>query len=601
MENYKIINGDCLTELDSLEENSIDCIITDPPYGLTSITKRFGKEGAAPAKFGTDGAFSRISKGFMGKEWDGSGIEYNVDFWAKALRVLKPGGYLLAFGGSRTFHRIAYAIEDAGFEIRDTIIWLYGSGFPKSMNIGLAVDKKLGKESKVIGEGKSGATSRAYQSEETTTAGGYQVKEAQNEWRGWGTALKPSFEPIIVARKPFKGSLVDNVMEYGVGGLNIDECRISHNEPQKTTTRKPRADREVFNTKTSGFDSTKNHTASAAPKGRFPANTILTYSKEDEAEVCGGFPYTKCGARKKQPYDADKNLWNKMGGGDCEASEGSAARYFMNCKYTGKDEEIWKQLLVNNAEDNSEILEVTKESIAQIDVEDSLKELKSHYAKYVDNQLDLIETPIVQDIVEMLTWDFKIETSQVIRDFIINSKKCIQFLNLVQFVEKMDNIGTTQTTQNLLKLFGYVKVVITNYIQGNIEFDQKRYIYTPKASKKDRDEGLEEFEIKTKVFNGKADKSSREMKDVESRFTTKAHNIHPTVKPTSLMQYLVRLVAPKGATILDPFMGSGSTGKAVAYENKERDAGYKFIGIEKDPEYCDIAEARIKYAVEGKK
>ena len=108
-------------------------------------------------------------------------------------------------------------------------MWLYGSGFPKSMNIGLAIDKKNGVESKVVGSGKSGISSRAYQSEETTTAGNYEIKQATNEWQGWGTALKPSFEPIIVARKPFKGSLVDNVIEYGVGGINIDECRVEYN------------------------------------------------------------------------------------------------------------------------------------------------------------------------------------------------------------------------------------------------------------------------------------------------------------------------------------------------------------------------------------
>ena len=141
---YKLYEGNMLDMLDVIEPNSIDSIVTDPPYGLTSIVDRFGKEGSAPAKEGKDGSFARLSKGFMGKEWDGSGIEYNVETWRKCYTVLKSGGYLLAFGGTRTYHRIACAIEDAGFEIRDTIMWLYGSGFPKSMNIGLAIDKKMG-------------------------------------------------------------------------------------------------------------------------------------------------------------------------------------------------------------------------------------------------------------------------------------------------------------------------------------------------------------------------------------------------------------------------------------------------------------------------
>lgn len=159
----------------------------------------------------------------------------------------------------------------------------------------------------------------------------------------------------------------------------------------------------------------------------------------------------------------------------------------------------------------------------------------------------------------------------------------------------MDNIDTTQTTQNLLKLFGYVKVVITNYILGNIEYDQKRYIYTPKTSKKDRDEGLEKFE-QEKVNNGR----QTPIDNPFQRGETPRKNTHPTVKPTELMQYLVRLVTPKGGTILDPFMGSGSTGKAVMFENKERNAEYKFIGIEKEKEYSEIAEARIKFASEYK-
>ena len=126
MKANKIYLGDCLQVMKTFDENSVDSIVCDPPYGLVSITKRFGKESSAPAKFGTDGAFQRASKGFMGKAWDGSGIEYSVEMWQEALRVLKPGGHLLSFGGSRTYHRMAVAIEDAGFEIRDQIMWVYG-------------------------------------------------------------------------------------------------------------------------------------------------------------------------------------------------------------------------------------------------------------------------------------------------------------------------------------------------------------------------------------------------------------------------------------------------------------------------------------------
>lgn len=654
---YKLYQGNMLDMLEVIEPNSIDSIITDPPYELN----------------------------FMSKGWDNAGVSFQHDTWKKCYEVLKDGGYLLAFGGSRTFHRIACAIEDAGFEIRDTIMWLYGSGFPKSMDISKSLDKRnkntkeeyikfgnylkekreenkiskidLGKklfnfdsnredvpiqsweigkeiptkdfylklkeilklndtfdwlierkeaEREVIGKGKAGLTKGTIANFAGTTEFNITTPSTDlaKKWQGWGTALKPSFEPIIVARKPFKGSLVDNVIKNGVGGINIDECRVGN----ETTITKRNGNSGVNGVY--GKDDRKFEREN--PTGRFPANTILTYDESDFDEVCGGFPNTNPskqiigGAnRKSQTQEGrisaggwkETNRIKKTEG--YNDNGGSASRYFMNCKYTGKDEEIWKQLLVSNVENNLEILKAIKDSFAQISVEDLLKELKDHYAKYVDNQLDLIETSIVQDIVEMLTWDFKIETSQVIQDFIGNYKKCIQFLNLVQFVEKMGNIDTTQTTQNLLKLFGYVKVVITNYIQGNIEYDQKRYIYTPKASKKDRNEGLDEFEVKQCVGGGGG--IGDYLQDVNSasgKFGSEKapqKNIHPTVKPTNLMQYLVRLVTPNNGIILDPFNGSGSTGKAVMHENKERNKNYKYIGIEMTEEYLPISKARIEY------
>ena len=407
MDKSLITLGDSLEELDKLQENSIDSIVTDPPYELN----------------------------FMGKGWDNAGISFNTEIWSKCLRVLKPGGHLEAFGGSRTFHRIACAIEDAGFEIRDTIMWLYGSGFPKSMNIGLAIDKKKGVESKVVGTGKSGSSdthTRTMNSEtkdgKSVFGGEYEIKEAQNEWQGWGTALKPAFEPIIVARKPFKGSLVDNVIKWGVGGLNIDECRInfSNNEPDKRVGKidiQKGASKNPFATGISDYNNTTYKS-----NGRFPANLILTYEQMTFDEVCGGFPNTK----------GNENI-----GHNKNDDSGSASRYF----------------------------------------------------------------------------------------------------------------------------------------------------YCAKASKKDRDEGLEEFETK-KVNDGRK-------KDIDNAFqrgTTLRHNTHPTVKPTELMQYLIRLVTLDNGIILDPFMGSGSTGKACMYENREHNKNYRFIGIEKEKEYYEIAKERIKNA-----
>ena len=176
-----LLNGDCIEEMQKLIDDGkqVDSVVTDPPYHLTSIVERYGKEGSAPAK-DRDGLYQRQATGFMGKEWDGGDIAFRKETWELAYKLLKPGGHLLAFSASRNYHRMAVAIEDAGFEIRDQIMWLYGSGFPKSLNLG----------------------------------------------DGWGTALKPAHEPIVMAKKRLEGTNKQNKDKYGTGGINIDECRI---------------------------------------------------------------------------------------------------------------------------------------------------------------------------------------------------------------------------------------------------------------------------------------------------------------------------------------------------------------------------------------
>lgn len=398
---YKLYNGSMLDMREAIEPESIDSIVTDPPYELS----------------------------FMNKGWDSSGIAFQKETWEKCYEVLKPGGYLLAFGGSRTFHRIACAIEDAGFEVRDVIMWLYGSGFPKSMNIGLAIDKKNGVESKIVGYAKtsmpdfrdvgekqkeiSGVDKLSFGQIENSARKQQPIYEAQNQWSGWGTALKPSYEPIIVARKPCEGSCIENVVKYGVGGINIDECRVGNEEIKTNGGNK-------FPNLYGDFNECEESTHS----GRFPANTILTYNQSDESEVCGGFP---------------------------NVDSGSAARYY----------------------------------------------------------------------------------------------------------------------------------------------------YCAKTSKKDRDEGLDSFE-EVKISDGSI-RSNEESARKFGANPAARKNIHPTVKPTELMQYLVRLVTPNGGTVLDPFNGSGSTGKACMYENKENDKQYKYIGIELTEEYLPIADARIRHVLGIKK
>ena len=360
-----LLNGDCIEEMQKLIDDGIqvDSVVTDPPYHLTSIVKRFGKEDSAPAQFGTDGAYARASKGFMGKEWDGGDIAFRPETWELALKLLKPGGHLLAFSASRNYHRMAVAIEDAGFEIRDQMMWLYGSGFPKSLNIG----------------------------------------------DGWGTALKPAHEPIVMARKFIEGTNKQNKEKYGTGGLNIDGCRIEGegNTERKITNRKTRSEDGVWTDGNSGMKAEGSQYADADPRGRFPANVM----------------------------------------------------------HNGLEEE-WA-----------------------------------------------------------------------------------------------------------------------------------KFFYCPKTSKAEKNKGLDSFEAKPMAWGNQAkaelkrgnlDWKGNQGDGTKHNKVSMRVNTHPTVKPQELMKYLCRMVTPKGGTVLDPFMGSGSTGCAA------KDEGFNFIGIEKEKEYFDIADARIK-------
>ena len=290
-----LLNGDCLEEMQKLIDDGVqvDSVVTDPPYHLTSITERFGKEGSAPAQYGTDGAFARASKGFMGKEWDGGDIAFRKETWELAYDLLKPGGHLLAFSGSRTYHRMAVAIEDAGFEIRDQIMWIYGSGFPKSLNIGKAIDKKQSYERKKVDVGTGGLHKNANMNddgwekinqENPQMDSDEPVGEDATKWSGWGTALKPAHEPIVMARKPLsEKSIVNNVLKHETGGINIDACRIELSEGDdprlggEGSWKTDKMAKDVYVGGYVGKDTKSNEL------GRFPANVIHDGLQEEWA------------------------------------------------------------------------------------------------------------------------------------------------------------------------------------------------------------------------------------------------------------------------------------------------------------------------------
>ena len=313
-----ILRGNCLDTLKTLPDNSVDSIVTDPPYEL----------------------------GFMGKSWDNSGIAYNQDLWRECLRVLKPGGHLLAFSGSRTYHRMTVAIEDAGFEIRDQIMWLYGSGFPKSLDVSKAIDKAAGVVGEVIGERTFGKTSTGQGSGWNTNAvaaTGRQditapaTPEAQR-WQGWGTALKPAHEPICVARKPVIGTVANNVLTYGTGALNINVSRVPSDDGFEKAWDKPISTNiSAKNGKyiSEGVQHTVDLSSNRPEGGRWPANVI----HDGSDEVVAGFPESKTGAVK--PYNTKSQGygggWGSFRDFSQEASEGSAARFFY-CAKASKSE-----------------------------------------------------------------------------------------------------------------------------------------------------------------------------------------------------------------------------------------------------------------------
>ena len=413
----RLLLGDCRDSMRAMDAESIDAIVSDPPYGLS----------------------------FMGKGWD-HGVP-GQDFWIEALRVAKPGAHLLAFGGTRTFHRLVVAIEDAGWEIRDCLMWVYGSGFPKSLDVSKAIDKAAGAEREVVGQGGSSCpdialgkkcgcadkygkersmTSKTKHSPQTAA-----TTDNAKAWQGWGTALKPAYEPIIMARKPLTGTVAANVLMHGTGAINVDGCRVGAGLGGWKGGGSALYDGGL--SRDGGFP--------RPVSGRWPANVL----HDGSDEVTGLFPTTT--AAKTGVRDPNGTMGYHGGASGLPG-------------------------IVSGHNDNG---------------------------------------------------------------------------------------GSAA-----------------------------RFFYCAKASKADRDEGCDGLDAhKQDETRNEGDPGGD---NPRNRGAGERSNHHPTVKPTDLMRYLCRLVTPPGGTVLDPFMGSGSTGKAATLE------GFSFVGCELQPEYIAIAEARIRHA-----
>ncbi|WP_363184313.1 DNA methyltransferase [uncultured Thiocystis sp.] len=329
--------GECLEVLRGLPDGCVESVVTDPPYALTAQKK--GGTGANSRNLKRPAGRSRIgtSGGFMGQAWDGALPD--PDIWVECLRVLKPGGHLLAFGGTRTHHRLWCAIEDAGFELRDTVGWLYGQGFPKSLDISKAIDKAAGAERDVIGpnrfaavNGKANVNAFGSASRPDATA---PSSDAARQWNGWGSALKPAFEPIALARKPLsEKTIAANVLAHGCGGLNIDGSRI----PSGEDYRKLQVVQGGNHRHDVGLTQKTRHAEFVPSSGRFPANLIHDGSED----VVALFPETKSGSLQPHHQRTASKTKHAFGARaappeSTDGDQGSAARFFYCAKASRSD------------------------------------------------------------------------------------------------------------------------------------------------------------------------------------------------------------------------------------------------------------------------
>jgi DNA modification methylase len=537
----RLVNADCVEAMARMEPEAVDAIVCDPPYGLEFMGKEWDKFGVGkqPQIGKPDGSKFRQNRGTPSYTDDGNptcrnchGDKYrngprkcrcdHPDFgnpvasalnafqawsqqWAEqAFRVLKPGGHLLAFGGTRTYHRLACAVEDAGFELRDCIMWLYGSGFPKSMDVGKAIDRAAGAEREVVGQRADGRYAYEFSEAASRSAGimGEPVVQESRgvvtapatpeaeQWQGWGTALKPAYEPVVVARKPLIGSVATNVLRYGTGGLNVDGCRVGYAGEQIDFSRQERRQQV-------SPDGTVSQNAFGADgligkelplfnaAGRWPANVVLSHT--DRCVRVGERAY-ECaeGCPVKALDDQSGDLGVSQGGRIGRKPDGWF-RYLPSGTYGAGDpgygDEGGASRFFNTFEPDLEVpfYYCAKAGTAEREA-----------------GLDALPT----------------------RDF-------------------------AQSTG----------------AQHAIEC------------------GEDEYQALDEASNG--------LNVVKRR-----KNVHPTVKPLELMRHLVRLVTPPGGTVLDPFMGSGSTGIAAVLE------GMSFIGVENDTEhgYFELARARLSHA-----
>ena len=532
MPTYNLMHGDCREQLKHLADNSIDSIVCDPPYEL----------------------------GFMGKKWDSTGIAYDLTVWTECLRVLKPGGHLIAFGGTRTYHRMTVAIEDAGFEIRECIMWIFGSGFPKSHDVSKALDKQAGAEREVVGKGKPMKSlgvmhDDKWQSDEqyTITA---PATDLAKQWHGWGTSLKPAYEPAVLARKPLIGTVADNVTTWGVGGLNIDGCRVETSDNLNGG-----AYAQNGTTRNDGWGMQRGNAGEyRQPIGRWPANVILDESAGEALDEQSGI--SKSAVSKKLHHQKTSNTNIQFNGkafamlGINQHDDiGGASRFFYTAKASKSEREAG--------------LDGTCTVKYNID--------RSILGGLSWNDVSTVVAQLLQKVTsELATLKWLIDES--------GASITVLYPSDSSFITSMETSKTTA-----LKICNSLMCSLISESTADANCEMESGSNHAKSVEQLRAWILTTTNGKTELALGAVNVALTTLQQINENEPSARNNSHSTVKPIALMRYLVRLVTPKGGTVLDPFMGSGSTGCASMCEEMN------FIGIELNEEYVEIAKRRIEH------
>ena len=543
---YKIYQGSMLELLEVINPNTIDSVVTDPPYELN----------------------------FMNKGWDRSGIAFQKETWDKCYQALKPGGYLLAFGGSRTFHRIAVAIEDAGFEIRDVIMWVYGQGFPKSTDIILQLKKLL----------------KIYDDEVK-----YEKEISREQKTKYN--MRPLWETYIQTSK-FITKEQWKILQSGLSQQSSYEAMLREKSKE--------SDEDGKESCVEGWSYIQT-TEGELQWCKICESTSKIFRYGKERWLYNGAPFSD-GNSFEETFKED--------GSSSSHRPQSKQQHFREPyviflerraqEIRGKIEEYdgWGTALKPAYEPIIVARKPLKGTVAQ------------NVMKYGVGGINIDECRVGNDEINVSGKGSFKEWQKEVKGFKSNENG-VNTTHIGRFPANFIHDGSDEVTSkfpsteaggSLTKeykdnapLYGDYGMKPTFDSYGD-KGNASRFFYTAKASKKDRDEGLKLFEDK-QLYKDTREGSSFDVfvkRDENGKpLNKKRKNIHPTVKPCELMQYLVRLVTPKGGTVLDPFMGSGSTGKATMFENRERQANYKFIGIDLDldNQYCEIANARIDYAL----